>query len=243
MDRDSALRKAQKLMAVAMDGRGNDNEAERALAQAEALMRKFGLEDSEVKGVAAEKDFDWGSSFAPYGVPRQPAKSIPSWYGIVAMGVARFTDTIVKQHYNSEKGYGVGFYGEASDVLFAQWLVTYLRDTVWREAKKYGGNRAENGDFRHAMASRLQARMYALRAERDVAFREATNSAGQKGTALMIISDKLVKRDAEFGVQKAKPVKRQFRDMAAMGAGHAAGERVGFNRPVGQTTNDRRIAA
>lgn len=243
MDRDSALRKAQKLMAVAMDGRGNDNEAERALSQAEALMRKFGLEDSEVKGVAAEKDFDWGSSFAPYGVPRQPAKSIPSWYGVVAMGVAKFTDTIVKQHYSSEQGYGVGFYGEASDVLFAQWLVTYLRDTVWREAKKYGGNRAENGDFRHAMASRLQSRMYALRAERDVAFREATNSAGQKGTALMIISDKLVKRDAEFGVQKAKPVKRQFRDMAAMGAGHAAGERVGFNRPVGQTTNDRRIAA
>lgn len=243
MDRDSALRKAQKLMAVAMDGRGNDNEAERALAQAEALMRKFGLEDSEVKGSAAAKGFDWGNSFAPYGIPRQPAKSVPSWFGIVAMGVGRFTDTIVKQHYHSDKGYGVGFYGEASDVIFAQWLVTYLRDTVWCEAKKFGGDRAANGDFRHAMACRLQARMYTLRTERDVAFREATNSAGQKGTALMIISDKLVKRDAEFGVQESKTMKKQYRDHAAVGAGYAAGERVGFSRPVGQTTNDRRISA
>lgn len=243
MDRDSALRKAQKLMAVAMDGRGNENEAERALAQAESLMRKFGLEDSEVKGAATEKDFDWGSSFAPYGIPRQPAKSCPSWYGVCAMGVARFTDTIVKQHYHPDQGYGVGFYGEASDVLFAQWLTTYLRDTVWREMKKYGGSRAENGDFRHAMASRLQARMYALRAERDVAFREATNSSGQKGTALMIISDKLVKRDAEFGEQQERNLKRQFRSMAAMGAGRAAGERVGFNRPVGNSTNGRRTTA
>jgi hypothetical protein len=242
MDRDSALRKAQKLMAVAMDGRGNENEAERALAQAETLMRQFGLEDSEVKGVAAQKDFDWGNSFAPYGVPRQPAKSVPTWFGIIGMGVAKFTDTIVKQHYHPDSGYGVGFYGEASDVMFAQWLVTYLRDTVWREAKKYGGNRAENGDFRHAMASRLQARMYALRAERDVAFREATNASGQKGTALMIISDKLVKRDAEFGEQKTKAAKKTYRDHAAVGAGRAAGEKVGFSRPVG-TNNDRRIAA
>jgi len=44
MDKDQAIRKAQKLMAVAMDGRGNDNEAERALAQAETLIRKFGIE-------------------------------------------------------------------------------------------------------------------------------------------------------------------------------------------------------
>jgi hypothetical protein len=30
MDNDQAIRKAQKLMAVAMDDRGNDHEAERA---------------------------------------------------------------------------------------------------------------------------------------------------------------------------------------------------------------------
>lgn len=232
MDRDQALRKAQKLMAVAMDGRGNDNEAERALAQAETLMRKFGLEASEVQGSQAAKDFDWGSSFAPYGVPRQPAKSIPTWFGIVAMGVAKFTDTIVKVHYRSELGYGVGFYGEASDVIFAQWLVTYLRDAVWRETKKYGGDRTTNGDFRHAMASRLQGRMYALRAERDVVYSEAVNTAGQKGTALVVVSDKLARRDEEFGPQESRSKKRQYQNGIAAMAGYAAGEKVGFNRPI-----------
>lgn len=243
MDRDQALKKAQKLMAMAQDGRGNENEAERALAQAEALMRKFGIEASEV---ATDKpaEYDWGSGFAPYGVPRQPAKSIPTWYGIVAMGVAKFTDTLVKQQYSPEKGYGVGFYGETSDVLFAVWLVTFLRDCVWKEAKKYGGDRTSNGDFRHAMACRLQARMYALRAERDKAFSEATNSAGKTGTALVVISDKLARRDAEFGPQMSKNAKKKtVRDPAAILAGRAAGEKVGFNRPVGATTNDRRIAA
>ena len=48
MDKEQAIRKAQKLMAVAMDGRGNDHEAERALAQAETLMRKFGIEQAEI---------------------------------------------------------------------------------------------------------------------------------------------------------------------------------------------------
>lgn len=242
MDRDSALRKAQKLMAMAQDGRGNDNEAERALAQAEALMRKFGIEASEV-ATETPVEYDWGSGFAPYGVPRQPAKSVPSWYGIVAMGVAKFTDTIVKQQYSTDKGYGVGFFGEASDVLFAVWLVTYLRDAVWREAKKYGGDRKANGDFRHAMACRLQARMYALRAERDVAYRDATNSAGQTGTALVIVSDKLAKRDAQFGEQKTKSAKREYRDLSATFAGRSAGDKVGFNRPVGSSSNDRRITA
>lgn len=242
MDRDQALRKAQKLMAIAQDGRGNENETERALAQAEFLMRQFGIEASEI-ATDAPQEYDWGTGFAPYGVPRQPAKSIPSWYGVVAMGVAKFTDTIVKQHYSSEQGYGVGFYGEASDVLFAVWLVTYLRDAVWRAAKKFGGDRKANGDFRHAMACRLQARMYALRAERDVAYRDAVNSAGKTGTALVIVSDKLAKRDAEFGEQKTKPAKREYRDMGATLAGRDAGDKVGFNRPVGTTNNDRRIAA
>jgi len=109
MLREDAIKKAQKLMAVAQDGRGNENEAERALAQAEFLMRKFGIEQAEVVGSAARVDFDWTNDFAPYGVPRQPAKSCPTWADWVAVGVAVFTDTIVRRHYNPERGYGWGF--------------------------------------------------------------------------------------------------------------------------------------
>ena len=56
MDKEQAIRKAQKLMAVAMDGRGNGHEAERALAQAETLMRKFGIEQAEIASTRAASD-------------------------------------------------------------------------------------------------------------------------------------------------------------------------------------------
>jgi len=233
MDREAAIKKAQKLMAVAQDGRGNENEAERALSQAEFLMRKFGIEQAEVVGSAAKVDFDWCNDFAPYGVPRQPAKSLPLWSQFVAVGVAIFTDTIVRQHYSAEKGYGFGFYGERSDVMFAVWLFTYLRDNVWKEANKAKKQnptwgRTDTEDFRKAMSTRLQARMKTLRKERDVAFKAAGT-----GTALVVVSDKLARRDAEFGEQKFGQGKKvEARNYSAAQAGFNAGDRVGFSRPV-----------
>jgi hypothetical protein len=127
MDKEQALRKAQKLMAVAMDGRGNGHEAERALAQAETLMRKFGIEQAEIASTKAASDFDWAEAFHPYGPPKNPAKSCPRWFQFISTGVANFTDTIVRLHYDPALGYGVGFYGDRADTLFAQWLTGYLK--------------------------------------------------------------------------------------------------------------------
>jgi hypothetical protein len=54
MDKEQAIRKAQKLMAVAMDGRGNGHETARALAQAETLIRKFGIEQAEIAAMSRD---------------------------------------------------------------------------------------------------------------------------------------------------------------------------------------------
>lgn len=243
MNREDAIKKAQKLMAVAQDGRGNDNEAERALSQAEFLMRKFGIEQAEVVGSAAKADFDWTSDFAPYGVARQPAKSVPKWYQFISTGVATFTDTIVRLHYDRERGYGVGFYGERSDVMFAVWLITYLRDNVWKEVQKAKKDhphwgKTDTEDFRKAMAIRLSTRMRVLRKERDEVF--ATSGTG---TALVVVSDKLARRDAEFGGQQYDKSKVEARNHEAANAGRAAGDRVGFNRPVAGNQQYVAIAA
>ena len=117
MDKEQAIRKAQKLMAVAMDGRGNGHEAERALAQAETLMRKFGIEQAEIASTRAASDFDWAEAFHPYGPPKNPAKSCPRWFQFISTGVANFTDTIVRLHYDPAQGYGVGFYGDRHQLL------------------------------------------------------------------------------------------------------------------------------
>lgn len=104
MDKNQAKRKTQKLMAVAMDDRGNRNEAERALAQAEALIRKFGIEQAEIASTEAAIDFDWADAFHAYGPPQNPAKSCPKWFQIISTGVAIFTDTIVRRHYDTKHG-------------------------------------------------------------------------------------------------------------------------------------------
>ncbi|MBK8119872.1 MAG: DUF2786 domain-containing protein [Sulfuritalea sp.] len=183
MDKDQAIRKAQKLMAVAMDGRGNDNEAERALAQAETLIRKFGIEEAEIASAEASMDFEWADAFHAYGPPQNPARSCPRWFQIISTGVATFTDTIVRLHYDTAQGYGVGFQGDRADTLFAQWLVGYLKSNVWaalagarKDHPEWGRSEAE--DFRKAMAGRLSTRMRDLRRERDVAFSAAPNRRG-----------------------------------------------------------------
>jgi len=135
-------------------------------------------------------------------------------------------------------------YGERSDVMFAVWLMTYLRDHTWKEvqrAKKQWPmwGRTECEDFRKAMASRLQARMKELRRERDVAFREAGT-----GTALVVVSDKLAKRDAEFGGQSfGKSKKVAYRNGNAVAAGREAGDKVGFARPLSGNQQRAAIAA
>ncbi|MFZ4538542.1 hypothetical protein [Propionivibrio sp.] len=236
MDKDQAIRKTQKLMAVAMDGRGNGNEAERALIQAEALIRKFGIEQAEIASTVAAKDFDWADAFHAYGSPKNPAKSCPKWFQVVSTGVANFTDTIVRLHYDAAHGYGVGFYGDRADTLFAQWLAGYLKGSVWsaliltrKDHPEWG--RIESEDFRKAMAGRLSFRMMELRRERDVEFATAASTQGV-GTALILVTDKLTQRNVEFGTPKYRSSRIEVRDQMAARKGSLAGDQVGFSKPL-----------
>ncbi|MCX7139534.1 MAG: hypothetical protein NT123_00195 [Proteobacteria bacterium] len=243
MDKDQAIRKTQKLMAVAMDDRGNRNEAERALVQAEALIRKFGIEQAEIASTEAAIDFDWADAFHAYGSPQNPAKSCPKWFQIISTGVATFTDTIVRLHYDTTQGYGVGFYGDRADILFAQWLAGYLKGSVWaalnRARKDHPEwSRIEAEDFRKAMAVRLSSRMKDLRRERDAEFAAASNRQGT-GTALVLVNDKLARRNAEFGTPQYKSSRIAMRDRTAAHKGSLAGDQVGFGKPLRGGVNSK----
>jgi len=238
MDANQAKDKVVKLLNLAKDQGAASNEAERALSQAEALMRKFGIEAGECLQGDAAQDFDWANQFTPYGNKYHQAKSLPKWYQFIATGIAKFTDTIVRVHNNQESGMGVGFYGERSDVGFAVWLMDYLRDTTQRAAaERKDLGRMEREAFRLAMAVRLSSRMRELRAERDQAFQAST------GTALVVVSDKLAKRDEEFGAAEYQKSRVRYNDRDAAMAGQSAADRVGFNRPLGAQENHRRLAA
>lgn len=135
MDIESAKRKVAKLIAIAKEGSGaTEGEADNALRQAEALMRKYDIEAGECVTAEAKPNFDWSSCFTPYGNKYHVAASLPIWYQAMAVGVANFTDTICRAHTNREQGMGCGFYGEQADVIFAVWLTDYLKETVQRTA-------------------------------------------------------------------------------------------------------------
>ena len=86
-------------------------------------------------------------------------------------------------------------------------------------------------DFRKAMAARLSSRMRDLRRERDAEFAAAANSQGA-GTALVLVTDKLAKRDAEYGSPKYRNSRIIVRDQMAAYKGSLAGDRVGFAKPI-----------
>lgn len=86
-------------------------------------------------------------------------------------------------------------------------------------------------DFRKAMAARLSSRMRDLRRERDAEYAVAVASQGT-GTALVLVTDKLAQRDAEFGSPKYKHSRITLRDQMAAHKGSLAGDQVGFAKPI-----------
>ena len=85
---------------------------------------------------------------------------------------------------------------------------------------------------------RLSRRMRDLRKERDVVFKAGT------GTALVVVSDKLAKRDAEFGAAKYKSSKVSLTNAAAAAMGREAANKVGLNKVVtGASRGYKQLAA
>lgn len=98
--RAKMLEKVRKLLSMARDGRGNQHEEEAALRQASKLMAEFGIAEAECDMAAIEAgEMIFGeTTVTPDGKPSKEGKvyrSSPAWAGILAVGVAKFTDSIV----------------------------------------------------------------------------------------------------------------------------------------------------
>lgn len=225
-DRDAAREKIEKLMAMANDGRGNEFEAEAALRQAEKLMRKHGIGAAELQERTGTKPiYSWGAILVPAGAPK-PISTTVSWFGTIGVGIAKFTDTIVRWERHPLHGMCLSFKGDAFDVEFAVWLAKHLRDDARRQSAAFLGSRAEKEDFRVAYASRVQARMVEAVAERRRAYASA-------GTALVVVNTKIAMRDEHFGGgNRFSRGKGRRMGSYAQEAGRAAGDRAGINRPI-----------
>lgn len=218
--------KIAKLFNLGENEGAAENEAETALRQAEALMRKYGLERSEVMAKNGTVSYVWNSGYYAFGRDGKPVRKIPDWYSWLAVAIAGFTDTIVKIHHHPEMGTGVEFYGEATDVVLAIWFSDYLKDCIRRATRDANmGSSKGREDFRKGMSLRLVQRMRGMKAQRDQVF--------SSSTALVVVDDKLAQRNEHFGAPQYKTNNRSIRISGeAANKSREAADKVQFNKVV-----------
>lgn len=243
--RAKMLEKVRKLLSMAKDGRGNANEEETAMRQANKIMAEYGIEEAECDMAAIDAgEMVFGEAqCTPDGNAPEPGKvykNCPAWAGVLSLGVAYFTDTICKRAMRAT-GQVVVYQGEKEDVLLARWVFGVLVQSIQAEQKRSGWTgRSDATAFRMAAASVLQSRMKAMQAER-IAMYEAAKAQSQS-RALMVVDRKQVEIASRFGQQGIrKHTSRSGADHGARIAGQEAGQRINIpsGRPVGQSSNRR----
>ena len=247
--RTKMLEKVRKLLAMGRDGRGNENEQETAMRQANKIMAEFGIAEAECDIIALDADeMVFGEAqCGPDGCAPQEGKvyrSAPGWAGILAVGVARFTDSIVTRK-NTLNGQMFVFKGEKEDVLLARWIFGILIASIQGEQKKSGWTaRGEAGAFRTSASTTLQKRLKALHQDRQAMCQEAAKQSNSR--ALVVVDRKNNEIAARFGTQRTRTTRSSYSSSCgAHLAGQAAGQRINIpsGRPIGQSNNARIGAA
>lgn len=239
------LDKVRKLLAMARHDNGNETEQSTAMRQANKIMAEFGIAEAECDMAAIDAgEMQFGEArCGPDG--RAPAqgrvyRTMPTYAGILAVGVARFTDSVVIRK-TTEAGEMLAFRGEREDVLLARWVFGVLGASILSEQARSGWTaRGDANPFRVAAASTLAQRLRTLAAEREVMYRQAQAASGSR--ALVVVDRKATEIVKRFGAQKVRNARvGGGGSNGAYHAGSAAGSRINIpsGRPVGHTANAR----
>lgn len=243
-ERERKLAKIRKLLAMGRDERGNENEVEAAMRQANKLMAELGIEEAEVSLAALnENTMIFGEAeVRPDGKELDPTKRPKTgdtkWCGILGTGVAKFCDCKVIATTNSIHGLVYKFQGEKQDVLFAAWLFKVLaaavndklHDASWIKA------RSQRDGFRAAAAVVLHHRLVLLRAERNVILKESGSRA------LVVVDRKQQEIVARFG-EARYTLSKEYAGAAAA-SGHRAGHSINIpaGRPIEGSSPQARLS-
>ena len=243
------IRKIQALKKMAEDPTSNENEAERAVVQLQALMEKHGLTDS---GLSSSQKPHLIERTVPI-VKKDNYKALPH----VCWSIAKFcgVEAVVhtrRLYAESGKGFVVRahefltYFGAPADAEMAVYLSDLIFRSLFDESKRYQETQAYRRDraagcnsralifsFRRAFVDRVNRR---LEESRKAVEREWVASRVD-GRAL--ITHKHAQLQALF--KKRYPKLLQMRESqtaaddigGAVNAGRLAADRVNLNRPVG----------
>ncbi len=239
--RQKMLAKVRKLLEMGRHERGNENEQEIAMRQANKIMAEYGIAEAEcdMRAIDAGELVYGEAQCGADGRAPEPGKvyrNAPTWAGILCVGVARFTDSIAGRK-RTANGEMFVFRGEKEDVLLARWIFGVLIDSIQAEQKASGWTkRGEANSFRVAAASTLATRLRHLADERKAMYEQA--KAASNSRALMVVDRKALEIASRFGKQRTRSCSGGYSSSGAAMAGGEAGRRINIpaGRPVGNTS-------
>ena len=228
--RQRMLEKVRKLLAMARDGRGNENEEATAMRQANHLMAEYGIAEAECDLAsldAGTMSFGEAQCMPDGRAPEQGVthKTMPGHIGTLALAVAKFTDSIVILK-TTANGKTLVFRGEKNDVLLARWLLGVLVHSIDREQKSSGwSSKSDAAAFKVGATRELYKRLFALHAERQAMYQAAQRESNSR--ALVVVDRKHGQIVKLFGVQRVRHSSSRGRgDTGAGVAGREAGHSV-----------------
>lgn len=247
MDKDQAVRRAKmlekvrKLLAMGRHESGNENEQDIAMRQANKLMAEYGIAEAEcdMSAINAGEMIFGEAQCGPDGKAPQQGRvyrSAPSWAGVLGVGVARFTESVIGRK-RTEHGEMFVFRGEQQDVLLARWLFGVLVGSIQSEQRASGWTkRGEAGAFRIAAASTLQGRLMTLAKERRAMYEQARAESNSR--ALVVVDHKRAEIVKRFGEQRTTKAGYRSSSYGATQAGSSAGARINIpaGRPIGNSS-------
>lgn len=239
--RAKMLEKVRKLLAMGRHESGNENEQDIAMRQANRIMAEFGIAEAEcdMTAINAGEMIFGEAQCTPDGRAPEPGKvfkTAPSWAGVLGMGCAWFTDSIIARK-RTGNGEIFVFKGEKQDVLLARWLFGVLVGSIQVEQKASGWTgRGDANSFRMAAAGTLQRRLMEMAKERREMYEAAKRTSNS--TALVVVDRKRTEIAQRFGAQKTRSSRGSYHSSGAAIAGKDAGQRINIpsGRPVGNNS-------
>lgn len=222
---DNILRRVQKLLAIANDGRGNANEAAAAASQAERIMRKYQIDHADIieASLHREDSFDQVDVSGTMN-PEASAKSTTTWAGMLGLAIGRLHDC--KASWARSNGNVVLRYsGYKSDTQVARWTHLYIVGQLRQALKAYqresGATRAMSEDFRKGFVVAVVANI-----KEAIKLKQAEMATSATSRDLVVRkADAVAER---FGAQKQQT--NRYSRGSSFGDGHARGSRVDVGR-------------
>jgi hypothetical protein len=235
MNREDVTRKIKALLAKTAENGATEAEAMAALARAQAMMLAHEITDEElnlskVEKAVLEREED---KLDPHGI---------KWR--LAYGISQFCNCEVWRK-SKRAGGGLEFCGLRSDVDFAKYLIDHLASFVFDKLTDHlivslappKEQRRIAREFVHGLTDRLGERMTELSKP------PPTQSSNSR--ALVVVRDEAIKakmKECGINVRKVR-IGSCGQDGSHYAAGHEAGAKASFGRPVSGRGAAPRIGA